>query len=74
MNKYLKDPLLLVSILLAAAGAIQANTSMLSELAAKHPTAFGLVMTAVSVVTGVLTAFKTFLLNRPPDIGNNSGV
>lgn len=64
LKPYLKDPLLLVSVLLAATGAIQANTGMLSELAKQYPTAFGLTMTLVSVVTGVLTAIKIALLNK----------
>ncbi len=74
MKHYARDPLLIVSVLLATTGAVQANTGLLSTLAEKHPTGFGLAMMGISIVTGALTAFKTFLLNRPPDNGQNSGV
>lgn len=56
-----RDPLLWVSILLAVTGSIQASTGLLSTLAAQHPVAFGLVMTGISVATGILTVIKTNL-------------
>lgn len=70
MKTYAKDPLLLVSVLLAVTGAVQANTGLLSKAAEEYPTTFGLVMMAVSITTGALTAVKTFLLNRPQGNGN----
>lgn len=75
MKSIFKDPLFLVSVLLAITGTIQASTSMLSVLATKYPTAFGLAITGVSIVTAVLTAIKTQLLTTArPDGGQNSGV
>lgn len=65
MKSYAKDPLLIVSVLLAVTGAVQANTGLLSKLAEEYPTGFGLAMMLVSITTGALTAFKTFLLNKP---------
>lgn len=62
---YAKDPLLLVSVLLAVAGAVQANTGLLSKIAEQYPTAFGLVMMGISVSTGALTAIKTYLVANP---------
>lgn len=75
MNRYLKDPLLLISALLAITGAVQASTGMLSALAEQYPVAFGVAMTAVSAATGVLTALKTYLISQPkrPDDGQESG-
>ncbi len=69
MKQYAKDPLLLVSVLLAVTGAVQANTGALSKLAEEYPTGFGLAMMAISVFTGVLTTIKTFLLNKPTTSG-----
>lgn len=66
MNKYTKDPLLWISILLAMAGGVQANTGYLSDLATKHPTAFGLTMTGISILTGALTALKSFIMVKAP--------
>jgi hypothetical protein len=65
MKRYAKDPLLIVSVLLAATGAVQASTNYLAPLLTKYPTAFGLAMTTISIVTGTLTALKTFIANRP---------
>lgn len=62
MNKYARDPLLWVSVLLAATGAVQASTGLLSEVASRYPVAFGVAMTMVSVATAVLTAIKTAML------------
>ena len=56
-----KDPLLWVSILLAVTGAIQASTGQLTALAAQHPVAFGIAITAISVTTAVLTVIRTNL-------------
>lgn len=56
-----RDPLLWISILLAITGTVTASTGFLSNLAAQHPTAFGIAMTATSVVTAVLTVLKTQL-------------
>jgi|WetSurMetagenome_2_1015567.scaffolds.fasta_scaffold857589_2 hypothetical protein len=67
MKNLFKDPLFLVSILLAITGGVQANTGQLSALATEYPTAFGLVMSTISIVTAVLTAVKTMLLNQPKD-------
>lgn len=53
-----KDPLLWLSCVLAALGALQASTSLLSALAAKYPITFGLVMTGISVSTAVLTIYR----------------
>lgn len=65
MKTYAKDPLLIVSVLLAVTGAVQASTGLLSQLAEQHPVSFGLAMTAISVLTGALTAVKTYLTNNP---------
>jgi hypothetical protein len=56
-----KDPLLIVSILLAITGAIQASTGYFSDMMTAHPIRFGLGMTAVSIVTGVLTVVKSYI-------------
>lgn len=60
MNTNAKDPLLLLSILLAVAGAIQASTGHLSALAAQYPVGFGLAVTATSITTAVLTVLKNY--------------
>lgn len=62
-----KDPLLWISILLAVTGAIQASTGALSALAANYPLGFGVAMTVISVMTGVLTAIKTSALTTARD-------
>jgi hypothetical protein len=68
MKRYLKDPLLVVSVLLAVTGALQASQGFLTALVQRYPIAFGLAMTAVSCTTGVLTVLKTYLTTpRPPD-------
>lgn len=68
MKQYAKDPLLIVSVLLAVTGAFQASTNQLAPLLAKYPIAFGIAMTLVSAATGTLTVLKTFIANRPaPD-------
>jgi hypothetical protein len=68
MSPHAKDPLLVISVLLAITGTVQASTGLLSALAARHPLYFGLAMTAISVVTAVLTVLKTNLAMRqtPP--------
>lgn len=66
MKQYAKDPLLSISIALAALGAVQASTGLLSELAHRYPITFGLVMTAISVSTAVLTVIKTYQMQPPP--------
>lgn len=58
MKNYLKDPLLWISILMAIFGSIQSATGLLSLFAEAYPLAFGLCMTAISAVTGVLTVLK----------------
>lgn len=62
MNNQVRDPLLIISVLLAVTGGIQASTGALSMLADEYPLAFGLAMTAISVVTGVLTAIKNSII------------
>lgn len=58
MNTNAKDPLLILSVLLAVTGAIQASTGLLSTLASQHPIAFGVTMTLISVATAVLSVLK----------------
>jgi hypothetical protein len=74
MNQYAKDPLFVISLLLAVSGAIQTSTGLLSKLADQYPISFGIVMTAISATTAVLTAVKTHMINNPPSNGQNSGV
>lgn len=73
MKQYTKDPLLIVSVVLAATGAVQASTNLLSPLLQKYPTGFGLAMTGVSMVTATLTALKTYLASRPPTTSGDDG-
>jgi hypothetical protein len=73
MKQYTKDPMLNISIALAALGAIQASTNLLTPLLQRYPTAFGLVMTGISVVTAVLTVRKTYLAQQPPDAHGDDG-
>lgn len=54
-----KDPLFVVSLLLAITGAIQSSQGLLTELIQRYPVAFGLSMMGVSILTAVLTVIKS---------------
>jgi len=58
----LKDPLFVLSLILAALGGIQASVGYLSPLVEQHPLGFGLAMTTISVFTATLTAARAGLM------------
>lgn len=58
MNKHLTDPLTIISVLLAITGAVQGAGGLLTPLMTKYPMQFGIGMTIVSTLTGVLTYLK----------------
>lgn len=73
MKQYFKDPLLLVSVLLAITGGLQASQGLLSEAIKQHPIGFGIAMTITSCVTGALTVLKTALAQRPSPNTHDDG-
>jgi hypothetical protein len=64
MREYLKDPLLWISILMAIFGSVQSATGLLTLFAEAYPIAFGIAMTAISAITGSLTALKIAIEKR----------
>lgn len=62
--KSLKNPLVLISVLLGALGGLQAAWGHLTPLIEQYPTAFGLAMVAISTLTGALGAARALATTK----------
>lgn len=67
VKTHVKDPLLIVSIILGALGGLQAGLGVLTDAVKEYPVAFGLFITLISTITGGLTVYKNALAARASD-------